>query len=189
MYDNHKINFGDNMKRILIAIITLAFIAGFTPGVFAADVAKIGVIDFEKIIKESSAGKLTQQELQKKGAEFQGKLKNEKDSLDAISKSFEREALVLSPEKQQEKEREFRIRVGDFKKMQEDYTKEMRRIEIEKINQLQKDVFQIADDLGKKEGFLLIIERKTAGVIYMPATVDITSQVITKYNAKVATKK
>lgn len=176
------------MKRILITIITLAFITGFAPGVFAADVAKIGVIDFEKIIKESSSGKLIQKELQKKGDEFQGKLKKEKDSLDAISKAFEREALVLSPEKQREKEREFRIRVNDFKKMQGDYTQELRQIEIEKINQMQKDVFQIADDLGKKEGFLLIIERKTAGVIYMPATVDITSQIITKYNAKVAAK-
>lgn len=177
------------MKRILIAIITLAFIAGFTPVVFAADVAKIGVVDFEKIIKESSSGKLTQKELKKKGNEFQGKLKKEKDSLDAISKAFEREALVLSPEKKREKEREFRILVNDFKKMQEDYSKELRRIEIKKINQMQKDVFQIANDMGKKEGFLLIIERKTAGVIYMPATVDITSQIITKYNAQVAAKK
>jgi len=176
------------MKRILIAIITLAFVAGLTPFAFAADVAKIGVVNFERVLKESSAGKLTQKDLRAKGEEFQGKLKKEKDSLDAISKAFEREALVLSPEKKREKEREFRIRVNDFKKMQEDYTKELRRIEIELINQMQKDVFQIANDMGKEEGFLLIIERKTAGVIYMPAKVDITDTLIKKYNAKVAKK-
>jgi len=177
-----------NMKQILIAIISMAFIAGFSPMAFSADVAKIGVVDFEKVIKESSAGKLTQKELRKKGEGFKGKLNKEKESLDAISKAFEREALVLSPEKKRDKEREFRIRVNDFKKMQEDYTKELRRIEIEKINQMQKDVFQIANDIGKKEGFLLIIERKTAGVIYMPSNVNITDEVIKKYNAKVAKK-
>lgn len=175
------------MKRILIAIITLAFVA-ITPLAFAADVAKIGVVNFERVLKESSAGKLTQKDLRKKGEEFQGKLKKEKDSLDAISKAFEREALVLSPEKKREKEREFRIRVNDFKKMQEDYTKELRRIEIQLINQMQKDVFQIANDMGKEEGFLLIIERKTAGVIYMPSNVDITDTLIKKYNAKAAKK-
>ena len=174
------------MKQIFIAIITLAFVAGFSPAVFGADVAKIGVVNFEKVIKESSAGKLTQKDLRKKGEEFQGKLKKEKDSLDAISKAFEREALVLSPEKKREKERDFRIRVNDFKKMQEDYTKELRRIEIELINKIQKDVFKIANDMGKEEGFLLIIERKTAGVIYMPSNVDITDKIITKYNAMVA---
>jgi outer membrane protein len=176
------------MKRILIAVITLAFVAGFTPAAFAADVAKIGVVDFERVLKESSAGKLTQNDLRTKGEEFQGKLKKEKESLDAISKAFEREALVLSPEKKREKEREFRIRVNDFKKMQEDYTKELRRIEIELINQMQKDVFQIANDMGKEEGFLLIIERKTAGVIYMPSKVDITDALIKRYNAKAAKK-
>lgn len=174
------------MKQIFIAIITLAFVAGFSPVAFSADVAKIGVVNFEKVIKESSAGKLTQKDLRKKGEEFQGKLKKEKDSLDAISKAFEREALVLSPEKKREKERDFRIRVNDFKKMQGDYTKELRRIEIELINKIQKDVFKIANDMGKEEGFLLIIERKTAGVIYIPSNVDITDKVITKYNAMVA---
>jgi outer membrane protein len=177
-----------NMKQILIAIITLAFVAGFSPVVFGADVAKIGVVDFEKVLKQSSAGKLTQKDLRKKGEAFQGKLKAEKESLDAISKAFEREALVLSPEKKREKEREFRIRVNDFKKMQEDYTKELRRIEIELINKMQKDVFQIANELGKAEGFLLIIEKKTAGVIYMPANIDITDKIISTYNAKVAKK-
>jgi outer membrane protein len=175
------------MKKFLIAIITLAFVA-ITSLAFAADVAKIGVVDFEKILKESSAGKLTQKELRAKGEGFQGKLKKEKDSLDAISKAFEREALVLSPEKKREKEREFRIRVNDFKKMQEDYTKTLRRFEMELINKMQKDVFQIANEMGKQDGFLLIIERKTAGVIYMPSKVDITDALITKYNAMAAKK-
>ncbi len=176
------------MKRILIAIITLAFLAGLTPA-FGADVAKIGVVDFEKILKESSAGKLTQKELSEKGEEFKLKLKAEKDELDALSKAFEREALVLSPEKKKEKEREFRIRVNDFKKMQEEFSKEFKRIEIKHINQMQKDVFEIVDILGKEEGFLLIIERKTAGVIYRPSNVDITDAVIKKYNAMAAKKK
>jgi outer membrane protein len=175
------------MKKILIAVITLALVAGFSP-VFGADVAKIGVVDFEKILKESSAGKLTQKELSTKGEEFKLKLKNEKDGLDELSKAFEREALVLSPEKKKEKEREFRIRVNDFKKMQKEISKEFKGIEIKLINQMQKDVFQIVDELGKEEGFLLIIERKTAGVIYRPSNVDITDAVIKKYNAMAAKK-
>lgn len=104
------------MKRILIAVITLAFVAGFTPAAFAADVAKIGVVDFERVLKESSAGKLTQNDLRTKGEEFQGKLKKEKDSLDAISKAFEREALVLSPEKKEKKNGNFEFGSTTLKK-------------------------------------------------------------------------
>lgn len=174
------------MKRTLFTLMTLAVMIGFSPLVFGADGAKIGVVDFEKILKESSAGKLIQNEMNKKGEEFKAKLKIEKDSLDELSKAFEREALVLSPEKKAEKERDFRIRVNDFKKMQEDFAREFKGIEIQHINQMQKDVFEIANEMGKKDGYLLIIEKKTAGVIYLQAHVDITDAVITKYNTMAA---
>lgn len=174
------------MKRIIIAVISLALAAGIYTPVFGADVAKIGVVDFEKIIKESSAGKLTQKELKKKGEGLQARLKKEKEEIDALSKSFERESLVLSPEKKRDKERELRIRINDFKKMQEDIAKEFKRSEIKYINTMQKAVFQIVNDLGKKEGFLLIVEKKNAGVIYLPEKVDVTGKVIELYNAQVA---
>jgi len=50
-------------------------------------------------------------------------------------------------------------------------------------------VFEIANSIGKKEGFLLILEGKTAGVIYMPEQLDITANVIKAYNAKFSEKK
>ena len=50
------------------------------------------------------------------------------------------------------------------------------------MGQIRKDVDKLVKELGKKEGFLLILERKEAGVIYMPSTIDITDKVIKQYN-------
>jgi outer membrane protein len=174
------------MKRIwLVSIIWIVFM-GFIPAAFAADAAKIGVIDFEKIMKESSAGKINQKVLNTRGQELKGRLEKEKQDLDEINRSFEREALVLSDEKKREKERDFRDQINDFKKMQEDFANELKSLEIKLINEMQKAVFDIANDLGKKEKYILIIERKNAGVIYIPDQVDITNLVIEKYNAMTA---
>lgn len=174
------------MKRAwLVSIIWIVFI-GFIPTAFAADAAKIGVIDFEKIMKESSAGKMNQKVLNTKGQELKGRLEKEKQALDEINRSFEREALVLSDEKKREKERDFRDQIEDFKKMQEDFANELKSLEIKLINEMQKAVFDIANDLGKQEKYGLIIERKNAGVIYVPDQVDITDLVIKKYNAMTA---
>ena len=109
--------------------------------------------------------------------------------MDELQKAFEREALVLSPEKQQEKQREFRIRVNDFKKMQENFSREFKQLEVKLINKMQKAVFEIANKIGKEEGYLLIIEKKTAGIIYNPEQIDITDQIIKKYNLKVSKTK
>ena len=168
---------------MIIGVIALFCLVSSTP-VIAADVAKIGVISFDQILKESSAGKMTQQQLKTKGKELQEKLKKGKEELEEMSKSFEREALVLSPEKKKEKEREFRIRLYDLKKMQKDFATELKQMEISLINQIQKDIFEIAEKMGKDEGYLMIMEKKTAGIIYIPDQVDITDAVIEKYNAK-----
>ena len=112
------------MKTTIASLSMLIFFFGFIPEVFCADVAKIGIFNFQKILQESSAGKMIQKEVTAKGNELQKKLKAEKDQLDELKKAFEREALVLSPEKQNEKQREFRIRVNDFKKMQENFAKD-----------------------------------------------------------------
>ena len=47
---------------------------------------------------------------------------------------------------------------------------------------MQKAVMDIVQKIGKKEGFLLIIEKKTAGVMYNPESIDITEKIITEYN-------
>ncbi len=174
------------MKRTIVIFSTIILFFGFIPYAFFADVKKIGVFDFQKILTDSSAGKITQKEIKTKGNELQQKLKTEKDQLDELKKSFEREALVLSPEKQKEKQREFRIRVNDFKKMQEDFAKGFKQLELTLINKIQKEVFQITDEIGKEKGYLLILERKTGGVVYHPAQIDITDQIIKNYNLKVS---
>lgn len=177
------------MKKTIISVCMILFLLGFTTAGFCADVAKIGVINFQTIMKESSAGKVIQKQMSEKGASFQKKLADEKKQLDELQKAFEREALVLSPEKQQEKQREFRIRVNDFKKMQENFSREFKQLEVKLINKMQKAVFEIANKIGKEEGYLLIIEKKTAGIIYNPEQIDITDQIIKKYNLKVSKTK
>jgi len=140
-------------------------------------------------MKESSAGKIVQKQISEKGASFQKQLSDEKTQLDELKKSFEREALVLSPEKQQEKQREFRIRVNDFKKMQEDFSRQFKQLEVQLLNEMQKAVFEIANKMGKEEGYLLVLEKKTAGIIYHPDQLDITDQIIKKYNLMVSKAK
>lgn len=176
------------MKTIISTLATLTLLAFLSVPAFAADVAKIGVINFEKVLNESSYGKVSQKQLKTKWADLQKKLDTEKKAIEDFSLAIERESLVLSPEKQREKQRELRDRIADLQKMGKDYTEEFQIMQNQRINQIQKDVFTIANDMGKKEGYLLIIERKVGGVIYAPSQVDITDEVIKAYNATTAKK-
>jgi outer membrane protein len=174
------------MKKTVFILSIVILIFGFSSTVFSAESLKIGVVNFEKILKESSAGKMTQKQLKEKRDEFQLKLQNEKKQLDEMQKTFERESLVLSPEKQQEKQREFRIKVNDLKKMQQDITRQFKQLELALLNKMQKQVFEIADQIGNKDKYSLIIEQKTAGIIFKQDKLDITDQIIKQYNLNVS---
>lgn len=174
------------MKKIVFTVSVLYLFLVSVSDVFSADAAKIGVFDFQKVLSESSAGKITQKQLTDKGNELQNKLKIEKDKLDEMNKAYEREKLVLSPEKQGEKEKEFRNHVNDFKKMQDDFSREFKQLEIQSLNKIQEDVVQIINEMGKEEGYTLILEKKAGGVLYSLEKLDITDQVLKKYNLKTA---
>lgn len=174
------------MKKIVFTISVLYLFLAFVPAAFSADTTKIGIFDFQKILSESSTGKLTQKQLTEKGNELQGKLKTEKEKLDEMNTAYEREKLVLSPEKQGEKEKEFRSRINDFKKMQDDFNREFKQLEVQSLNKIQEDVVQIITDIGKEGGYTLILEKKAGGVLYSPEKLDITDEIIKKYNLKAA---
>jgi len=150
--------------------------------VSAADVAKIGVIDFQKVLEASDAGKLIQSELKKDNEKMTADLQQKGEEIEKIRKRLERESMVMSKEMREEKEREQRIKVNDFKSLQKKYRAELQKRQVQLMQQLQSDVTGITQQIGKKEGYLLIMDKR--GVIYAPNSVDLTDKLIEQLNKK-----
>ncbi len=148
---------------------------------YGADIAKIGVVDFQKILTESEAGKAVQEKIQKRGREMETSLKDIGSQIEALNDQLSREAMVMSKEKRDEKQRELEIKKYDFQSMQKKFQAEFRDMEGQMIDKLQKEILALAEQIGKKEGYLLIIEK--SAVVYYPSTIDLTDQLIEQYNA------
>ena len=153
----------------------------------AADVAKIGVIDLQKILETSTAGKSIQAQLKKQKETLESDLKAKGTEIENIRKRLERESMVMSKDMREEKEREQRIKINDFKSLQKKYRTDLQKLEAQLMNQLQKDIKELVDAIGKKGGYLLIINKYS--VLYSPGSVDITNDLIKKLNAKTAKRK
>jgi outer membrane protein len=164
-------------------IIFASFFCFFTTAfASAADVAKLGVVDFQKIIQSSSAGKEAQAKINEKGKEMEKDLKAKGSEIEEIKKKLDRESLVMSKEMRDQKEREFRIKVNDFKALEKKYKAELKETNSKLVLKIQKDVIKLAKEIGKKEGYLLIIEKNTAGILYSPASIEMTDKIIKIYN-------
>ena len=177
---------GDTMKILkFVGVITMIVL--FSNLAFAADVAKIGVLDLQKILETSAAGKSIQTELKKEKDKMESDLQKKGAEIENIRKRLEREAMVMGKEMREEKERESRIKINDFKSLQKKYRSDLQQLEARLINQLKNDINDIVQDIGKKEGYLLIINK--FGVIYSPNSIDVTDRVITALDKKTGKKK
>ncbi len=170
------------IKRVL-AVSILVVVVPLT-ATYGADVAKIGVIDMQRVLETSSAGKAAISEIKQKKQEMESVLQRKKEEIEELRKQLERDAMVLSREKREEKEREGRIKLNDFKTMQKRYVAELKQQEKKHLKRMQKDVFELIQRIGKKEGYLLIVNK--VGVLYSPMSIDITDQLIKEYNIKFA---
>ncbi len=178
------------MKKFIRSIIvSFIFIFLITSSGFSADVAKIGLINFQKIVTKSSAGKIVQKKIQAKGNEFSHKLKKMQKEIIELEKKLKRESMVLNQEKREQKGREYRIKVNDFNQAQKKLQYDLKALESKEMQKMQKAVFEIVQKIGKQGGYLLIVEKKTAGVVYNPKSIDITDKVILEYNKIIAKKK
>ena len=147
----------------------------------AADVAKIGVVDIQKILLTSAAGKIAKAEINKNAREMEAALNEKKAEIQKLQETLERESLVMSKEKRDEKEREIRIRVNDIKSLKNKFEGDLKALEGRAVQQIQQEFEAIAKELGKEQGYLLIITNPV--VIYAPNSIDITDELIQKYNA------
>jgi len=162
---------------ILVVVVLLT-------AAYGADVAKIGVIDMQRVLETSSAGKAALSEIKQQRQEMESALQRKKEEIEQLRKQLERDAMVLSREKREEKEREGRIKINDIKTMQKRYVAELKQQEKKHLQRMQKAVYEIIERIGKKEGYLLIVNK--AGVLYSPMSTDITDQLIKEYNIKFA---
>jgi outer membrane protein len=165
---------------LAVALVLLAL------PVSAADVAKIGIVDVQRILETSTPGKNAQAQIKAVKEKMEQDLKMIGSEIDELRKRLEREAMVMSKEMRDEKEREARIKLNDFKTKQKRYRTELQSLEKELLAKLQDDIMKLVADIGKKEGYLLIINK--FGVMYSPNSIDITDKLIQQLNALSAKK-
>lgn len=159
--------------------VVLIIIAFAVPA-FTADIAKIGVVDFQRVLLESAPGKEVQETIQTRGRQMEADLKQKGGELEKMTEQLNRDAMVMSRDKRDEAQREMEIKRYDFQSLQKKYQTEIRDLENRMIEKLKTEIFDVAQDIGQKEGYLLIIEQ--GAVIYFPAALDITDKVIADYN-------
>ena len=170
-------------KPVYIMLFMLVIGLGFN--VQAAEM-KIGLVDFQQVVEKSEPGQRVEAGLKKEGERMEAELKKDKEELEALKEKMEREATVMSREAREEKEIEFRVKARNLQEKDQRYRQEFVGKQRQEIDELRKVVLEIAQEVGKKEGFTIIVSK--VGVLYNDPAVDLTDKVVQMLNKRLAGK-
>ena len=83
-----------------------------------------------------------------------------------------------------EKQREINIKKYDLKLLKERYIANLKAREEKTLKEIKQELLVLIEKIGTRDGFLLILEKLETGVLYSPASIDLTDRVIKLYNSE-----
>jgi outer membrane protein len=172
------------MKRVPVLILALPLLV---PALAAAQApsAKFGVIDVERVVSESAAGKeafLKLKKLQEKKVE---EAKQYEKSLLDLQKQMEDQKFVLSEQKMKDLQKLAEDRQIAYKRFKDDTERELKDARDEELKKLEDKIFPIINQMGKEMGFALIFNKFNSGLVYADESVDVTDEILKRFNSQV----
>jgi len=162
--------------------VAFAFLAAcwMGPTLAQQEGLRVGVFDSQAIWKETEEGKKIQAQL----AVFRdGKIAeiNSKEAeLNKLRDKLREQEVSLSDEKRNQMLKDIDQKTIELKRLNDDATREMKAQLGDTQDQFQKELVEVVAALGREKKYLLILERSI--VVYNDAVVDVTGEVIAKFN-------
>lgn len=144
---------------------------------------KVVTVSIQKVLGASKSAQEAQKVLQSEVDKFQNKFKAEEDLLNTLKSEIEKKASVWSEEIRTEKEREYQKKLRDYGVKTEDAKLEIQQLEKKHMEPILKQLNDVIGDLGKKNGYSLILEysikglRSRTGLLYADEHSDISDLV------------
>ncbi len=154
----------------------------FQSGALAAGAPKIGVVDVQRLQKESTAFRKLAADLKRKIQDMQLKLDKERGALREFEEEFKKQSMMLSLDAQGDKKRTLGKKRRKLKYLADDFTQDMKAIESEVMQRFGMEIRKIVQKIGQEESFTLIFEKRSIGVMYNGGAIDVTDKVIKAYD-------
>ena len=139
-------------------------------------------MDVQQILNQSQRGQALKQKLEQERTGRQKDLDGRQQELVKLQAEYEKQAPVLSEQAKREKKESLDRRVRDARRVAEDANRDFEKKVREAEMETTREIFAVIQEYGKDQGFSLILERSS--LIFSATSVDVTSEVIKRYDAK-----
>jgi outer membrane protein len=168
------------MKNILFAcvlFIVTCFI--FTGPLYAADV-KIGVIDTQRIMRESKATRNAMAMFSKDVEARKNTLNAKQKEIQTLQEEIKNKEKDMAESVRKEKNEKLGQEIKEFNRLKSDFEEELKKKDTELTQRLLKEIRDVVNEYRKKENYAIIHDKQT--LVSYDEAIDITDKIIKLYD-------
>lgn len=143
---------------------------------------RIGYVDVQRVIARSAAGVAAREQIEREKVNMQKDLDGRRVELEKLREELDKKGMLLSAEARREKQETLERKVRDLRRLVDDYQKELEKKEQGLLQKVLQDLSGVIERYGKQRGYLLIVEKRGASVVYGAPEGDLTEEIIKAYD-------
>ncbi len=148
----------------------------------AAAQSKVAVIDVQRVVAESDPGK---EAIQKLKAISDAKIQEGQalqQEMAALQEQFNKQRFTVSEVRLAEMNKELEDKGIAIRRFEDDAKRELDDVRRRELGGLEERILPIINQIGVEEGITLIFNKFQSGLVYADEAVDITDDVIRRFN-------
>lgn len=169
------------MTRSIIRVTLLAVLVA-AAALPATAQTKIAVIDVQRVVSESDPGKEVMQRLKAltDAKSQEGQVLQQEFA--TLQEQFNKQRFTVSEARQAEMSKELEDKQIAIRRFQDDAQREVQEAQRRELGGLEERILPIINQVGQEQSFILIFNKFQSGLVYADETVDITDEVIRRFN-------
>jgi outer membrane protein len=167
------------MKKFVIAVAVTALAA---PMFAQSSPQRFAVIDVQKVLTQSTAGKAAYEKLKKMQDERVERAKNMDEELRKLDVDINTKKLSLSEDKLAEMQKTLADKRISMQRYAQDADREMGEARDRELQVLEAKIKPVIDAIGKEMGIAAIFNKFESGLVYASEAIDVTDTVIKRFN-------
>src|SRR5262249_7118568 len=164
------------MTSFPVVVITSLFALG------ANTEQKFAFVDLQRALVEVEEGRAAQARLRTFGENTQKEIEKDQDALKKEKEQFDKQAATMTEAARRQKAGEFEKKMLDFNAKVQKFQGDMETRQRNEIDIIVSKMDPLVQAIAQKEGFTMIFDKSRAGLVFAPAHLDLTNELIRMYN-------
>ena len=167
----------------LVALFAVLGLAGLAGLALAQEGGKLAIINSQEVLEKSAEGMKAIAQLQAADKKFGDQIARIDDQIKQLQGRLTAQRLTLTAEAAAGIQADIQKRQTERQRAVEDASRSMQELQATTLTRVQADLMPVIEQVRKDKGLDLIFDVAKPGIVYFTPTLDLTAEVIRRYDA------